>query len=171
MNVIDAIKGRRSVRAFKRKEIEKEKIELLKEAIIWAPSAGNLQSRKFYFVFNKKLKEEIVLAALDQEFIAQAPLVIIACADSRIEQRYGRRGTELYNKLDVAASVQNLMLEAFSLGLGTCWVAAFSEEKIKGILDLPKNLTPLTIIPVGYQAEKPSAPKRKSLKELIEEIK
>jgi len=171
MKVIDAIKGRRSVRAFKRKEIEKEKIELLKEALIWAPSAGNLQSRKFYFVSSKKLKEEIAIAALNQEFIAQAPLVAIACTDSRIQQRYGERGKELYNKLDVAASVQNLMLEAFELGLGTCWIGAFNEEKIKGILNLPKNLTPITIIPVGYPAEKLSAPKRKRREEAVEEIK
>jgi len=170
MEVSRAIKNRRSIREFQKKEIPGEIIEKLIEAIIWAPSAGNLQSRKFYFVFNEKIKKELVEAASGQDFIAQAPLVIVGCTDERISLRYGERGKNLYSICDVSASIQNLMLEATELGLGTCWVGAFDEEEVSKILNLPKNLRPVAIIPVGYSAEKPSPPERKNKEETIIEI-
>ncbi|MBI3754987.1 MAG: nitroreductase family protein, partial [Deltaproteobacteria bacterium] len=81
MDVMTAIKNRRSIRRFLDKEIPEEAVEALKDSLIWAPSAGNLQSRRFYFVFNSDIKKQIVDAALHQTFIAQAPLVVVACAD------------------------------------------------------------------------------------------
>jgi nitroreductase len=170
MEVFKAIKNRRSIREFQKREIPREIIERLIEAIIWAPSAGNLQSRKFYFVFNEKIKDELVRAALNQDFIAQAPLVVVGCLDTEISWRYGKRGIELYSICDVSTSIQNLMLEATELGLGTCWVGAFDEEEVSKILNLPKNLRPVAIIPVGYPAEKPSPPKRKEVEEVITKI-
>jgi len=171
MEVSRAIKNRRSIREFQKKEIPGEIIEKLIEAIIWAPSAGNLQSRKFYFVFNEKIKKELVEAASGQDFIAQAPLVVVGCTDERIPLRYGERGKNLYSICDVSASIQNLVLEATELGLGTCWVGAFDEEEVSKILNLPKNLRPVAIIPVGYSAEKPSPPERKKVEEVITKIK
>lgn len=108
MNVLNIIKNRRSVRRFINESIPKEVQEALKDAIIWAPSAGNLQSRKFYFVFNQAMKEDLVKAALGQSFIAEAPLVIVACIDLRISDDYGERGVKLYAIQDVAASIQNV---------------------------------------------------------------
>lgn len=170
MEVFEAIKKRRSIREFQKREIPREIIEKLIEAIIWAPSAGNLQSRKFYFVFNEKIKMALSQAALNQDFIAEAPLVVVGCTDDRISQRYGERGRNLYAICDVSASIQNLMLEAAELGLGTCWVGAFDEEEVSEILNLPENLRPIAIIPVGYPAEKPSPPKRKEVEEVITKI-
>lgn len=163
MNILDIIKNRRSVREFKDLEIPESAIDVLIEALRWAPSAGNLESRKFYFVFNEAIRNKLGQAGLRRDFvsfIARAPLVVVACADLRIASRYGERGTHLYCIQDTAASIQNLLLAAHDLGLGTCWVGAFNEEKVKGILDMPNNLKPVVIVPVGYPAQIPKAPDR-----------
>lgn len=169
-DVLKIIKERRSIRKFQKKEIPKEIIDKLIEALIWAPSAGNLQSRRFYFVFNQETKEKLKKAALNQEFISLAPLVIVCCADEKIGLHYGERGKNLYSICDVSASIENLMLLAYSEGLGSCWVGAFNEKEVSKILNLPKNLRPIAIIPVGYPAEKPSAPPRVSPEEAIKFI-
>jgi len=171
MNILEIIKKRRSTRKFKKERIPKEKIEKLKEALIWAPSAGNLQARKFYFVFNEKIKKKLAQAALNQNFVAQAPLVVVGCADLKKISWYGERGRELYVICDVSVAIENLMLQAVQEGLGSCWVGAFNEEKVSQILNLPENEKPIVILPVGFPAEFPSAPKREAKENLIEEIK
>jgi nitroreductase len=171
MSLVEIIKKRRSVRKFEEKEIPKEILEELKEAIIWAPSAGNLQSRKFYFVFNEEIKRKLAVAALNQDFIAKAPLVVVGCCDLEKISWYGERGKNLYTICDVSASIENLMLLATEKGLGTCWVGAFDEGEVSKILNLPKNLRPIAIIPVGFSAEKPSPPERVSKNEVIKEVK
>jgi nitroreductase len=88
-------------------------------------------------------------------FIKEAPVVIVVCSDlDRIKLRYGERGEKLYSIQDTAASIMIILLAAQALGLGTCWVGAFDEERIKEILELPRNLRPLAIIPVGYPKER-----------------
>ncbi len=84
MDILKAVRERRSIRDFQKKEIPDELLDKLMEALIWAPSAGNLQARKFYFVKNEKMRKMIATAALNQNFIAEAPLVIVGCTDSRI---------------------------------------------------------------------------------------
>ncbi len=170
MDVIRAIRERRSIRRFKPQGIEPEKIELLKDALIWAPSAGNLQSRRFYFVYNQKIKDRLTFAALGQAFISEAPLVVVGCADLRIYHYYRERGTDLYCIQDVACSIENLMLAAYSVGLGTVWVGAFEEDEVSTILGLDGHLRPLAIVPVGYPDENPLPPQRVSHDEAIVEL-
>ena len=167
MELLEIIKNRRSIRGFQKKEIPEEIIEKLIEVLIWAPSAGNLQSRKFYFVFDQKTKEGLVKFASGQSFIAQAPLVIVGCTDEKIGLRYGERGKSLFSICDVSASIQNLMLLAHAEGLGTCWIGSFDEGEVSKILSLPENLRPIVILPIGYPAEEPSAPPRVSKKEAV----
>ncbi len=171
MEILEIIKNRRSIREFREKEIPEEIIEKLIEALIWAPSAGNLQSRKFYFIFNREIKEKLVRAALDHDFISEAPLVIVGCTDDKISRRYRERGKNLYSICDVSVSIQNMMLLAQEKGLGTCWVGAFDEKEVSKILDLPENLRPIAIVPVGYSAEKPETPPRISKSEAIKIFK
>jgi len=171
MEVFEAILKRRSVRNFEKNKIPKEKIEKLKEALIWAPSAGNLQARKFYFVFNEEIKEKLAKAALNQNFVAKAPLVIVSCCDLEKISWYGDRGRNLYTICDVSAAIENLLLMATSEGLGTCWVGAFDESEVSKILNLPKNERPIVIVPVGFPKEIPSPPEREEKEKLIEEVK
>ena len=141
MEILKAIRERRSIRNFQKKDIPKEIVDKLMDALIWAPSAGNLQARKFFFVKDAKLKENIADAALGQSFIAEAPLVIVGCTDSRISSKYGERGEFLYSIQDVAASIMGMMLVAHENGLGTVWVGAFREEEVFDLLKLPGNLS------------------------------
>lgn len=168
MNILRAVKERRSVRDFQKKEIPQDIVDKLIDALIWAPSAGNLQSRKFYFVKDEKVKKKIAVAALNQYFIAEAPLVIIGCADSRISYRYGERGVFLYSIQDVACSLMGMMLVAYENGLGSVWVGAFNEDAIIEILKLPKYLRPVAIVSVGYPSKIPSPPPRVSREEAVE---
>lgn len=171
MAILDIIKSRRSIREFLDREVPEQAIDGLIDALLWAPSAGNLQSRKFYFVIDPGTKNKLAKAALGQNFISRAPLVVVACTDSRISARYGDRGVNLYSIQDAAASVMNMMLAAHELGLGTVWVGAFNEFDVFEILGLPENLRPVAIIPVGYPARTPPAPPRVRSEDAIEFVK
>jgi len=170
MDVMEAVRSRRSVRKFTGEEISPEEEAKLKEALLWAPSAGNLQSRKYYFVKDRELKARLASAALGQGFIALAPLVVVGCSDKRISTRYGERGVELYMIQDVAAGIMSMMLAAASEGLGTVWVGAFHEAVVTEVLQLPEHLRPVAIVPVGHPAKIPSPPPRMSMEEAIVEL-
>ena len=172
MEILKCIKNRRSIRNFKDKEIDEKIIEKLIEALIWAPSAGNLQARIFYFVFNKNIKKELAIAAFNQIFISEAYLVVVGCINKkRIESRYGKRGVSIYGICDVSAALQNMLLTAEEESLGSCWVGAFDEGKVSEILKLEKNITPIAIIPIGWPNERPKSPPRLSKEELIRFIR
>ena len=172
MDVFEAIKNRRSIREFDpNKEITDQQIEKLLEATRWAPSAGNLQSYYFIVIKDKDAKEEIARAVSNQDFIAQAPVVIISCADlERSASRYGQRGVSLYAIQDATIALQNLWLQATKMGLGAVWIGAFNEEEVSNILNLSSNLRPIAILPLGYPAESPEAPPRRSIKEVSRKI-
>jgi nitroreductase len=168
MDVLEAIKGRRSIRAFKNQEVSAEIVEKLIDAARWAPSAGNIQPWEFIVVRDPKIKRGLVKAALNQTFIEEAPVVIVVCADEdRSFQGYGARGKTLYCIQDTAAAIQNIHLAAYSLGLGTCWIGAFREEEAREVLKVPKGVRPLAIIPVGYPAESPPPRKRRPIEQIV----
>jgi nitroreductase len=168
MDILKAVKERRSIRDFEKKDIPEKVMRKLIDALIWAPSAGNIQARKFYFIKNEAVKKKIAAAALTQNFIAEAPLVIIGCTDSRISFKYGERGVFLYSIQDVACSIMAMMLVAHQLGLGSTWVGAFHEDQISKILAIPKNLRPVAIVPVGYPSKVPGTPPRVLQEEAVE---
>lgn len=167
MNILEAVKNRRSIREFEKKEISVSLINKLIDALIWAPSAGNLQSRKFYFVQDEKIKKGIAKAALNQTFVAEAPLVVVGCTDNSIASRYGERGMYLYSVQDVACSIMGMMLVAHENGLGSVWVGAFNEEGVSNLLKMPRNLRPVAIVPIGYPLRVPSPPGRVSREEAV----
>jgi nitroreductase len=168
MDVLEAIKGRRSIRAFKSKDVPKEIVEKLINAAIRAPSAGNIQPWEFIIVRKPEIKKALAEAALDQTFIEEAPVVIVVCAnENRSSQRYGVRGKTLYCIQDTAAAIQNIHLVAYSLGLGTCWIGAFREEEAKEILKIPQGIRPVAIIPVGYPAETLSPRNRRPISQTV----
>ena len=168
MDILNLIKERRSIRDYQKKDIPEKIMDELIDALIWAPSAGNIQARKFYFVKNITVKRKIAAAALNQTFISAAPLVIVGCADSRISSTYRERGVFLYSIQDVACSIMNMMLVAHKLGLGSTWVGAFYEDRVSSILALPRNLRPVALVPVGYPSKIPKPPPRVSKKEAVE---
>ena len=168
MDVLEAIKGRRSVRAFKSGENVSEKtVEKLIDAARWAPSAGNIQPWEFIVVRKSEIKKRLAGAAFDQSFIEEAPVVIVVCADEkRSLMDYGFRGKTLYCIQDTAAATQNILLTAYSLGLGACWVGAFNENEAKNAVNAPEGIRPVAIIPVGYADEIPSQRSRRPVSQI-----
>jgi SagB-type dehydrogenase family enzyme len=145
-----------------------EIVEKLLEAACWAPSAGNIQPWEFIIIRKPETKASLVEAAFNQVFIAEAPVVIVVCADEdRSWQRYGSRGRTLYCLQDTAAAAQNVHLAAYSLGLGTCWVGAFNEEETRSILNVPEGTRPIAMIPVGYADESPSLRSKRPKSQIV----
>jgi len=150
----DLIRARRMVRSFRPDDIPRLQLERLLDAAVRAPSAGNLQPWEFILVREPKRKRSLARAALGQIWLATAPLVVVACAnEARSAARYGRRGAEFYSVIDTAFASLMLLLAATAEGLGACFVGAFEDAKVKGILALPDNVRPVGIIPVGFPAE------------------
>jgi nitroreductase len=143
---------RRSVRNFKDRKIEAEKLEEILEAAYSAPSAGDLKAREIIIVDNKDTKENLARASFGQDFIAQAPIVLVFFSiPERSAQRYAKRGRELYALQDATISASFAWLQAVKCGLSACWVGAFEDEKVKEILKAKEDWQPICIMPIGYE--------------------
>jgi nitroreductase len=168
MELVSAIKDRRSIRTFKKQDIPQETINKLIEAALLAPSAGNAQSWAFVLVKEQATKQALSKAALGQRWVAEASVVFVVCADEkRAKESYGDRGKTLYCIQDTAAATQNILLTACSLGLGACWVGAFREDEVRKIVKAPQEMRPVAMIPVGYPSESPPARSRRSASEVV----
>lgn len=151
MDVMEAIKRRRSIRQYKAQDVPEEILSAVLDCARIAPSAGNRQPWTFIAVKTQAMRDQLAEAAGKQRMIGQAPVVIVVCADlEACGARYEDRGRTLYAFQDTAAAVENMMLAAVSFGLGTCWVGAFKETEARRILDLPANLKPVAMMPLGY---------------------
>jgi nitroreductase len=168
MDVFEAIKNRRSIRAYKQQDLPSGTIEKLLESARWAPSAGNVQPWAFVVATKPQTKRNLSLAAYNQSDVEEAPAVIVVCADEkRAAESYGERGRTLYCHQDTAAAVQNILLSAQALGLGTCWIGAFKEEQVRKVINAPGFLRPVALIPIGYPNELPEARDRRPLSEIM----
>lgn len=167
MDIKSAISSRHSIRGYLDKKLSNDLVfEIIKFAHL-APSAGNMQARDFIIVEDIEIRKELSKAALDQEFIIEAPVSIVVCANLDRISPYGTRGRELYCLQDAAAAVEHILLMAIENGLGTCWVGAFNEKEVSKILQLPSHIRPVAIIPIGYPKQKPIPTPRIDIKELI----
>jgi len=166
MELEEAIRKRRSVRRYLDKDVEDEKIQRILDAARWAPSAGNLQSVEYIVVKDKETKNKLSETSYGQAQSRDAPVNIVVCVNFRKISHYGERGVELYSIQESGACIQNLMLTAHSLGLGTCWIGAFDEVKAKEILRVPDHVRVVGIITLGYPDESPRS-SRRNLKDIV----
>lgn len=152
MDVFEAIARRRSIRQFDPdRPVDEAAVRKILEAAIAAPSAGNGQPWRFFVVRDPALKRKLALEAGHQRFIDQAPVAIVVCADlEKAEEGYGERGRKTYALQDTAAAIENMLLAATALGLGSCWVGAFNESVAAELLCLSGQVRPLAIIPLGH---------------------
>jgi nitroreductase len=164
MDVYTAISQRRSVRAYKDRAVEDEKLKKVLDAARLAPSASNRQEWKFVVVRDKNTREKLSRAALGQTFVAQAPVVIVACATET--ERVMACGQSAYT-VDVSIACAYMTLQACELGLGTCWLGAFHEYEVKDILKIPSQIRVVTMMPLGYPDQPPSVKSRKSLDKIV----
>jgi nitroreductase len=169
LELTEAIQKRRSVRNFKNQPLPENTLEKLIDAARMAPSAGNLQVCEYVTVSKPETKQALSIAARGQIQVAQASVVIVVCVNQKTAEKYGKRGVDLYSILDAGAAIENLMLTAVSLGLGTCWIGAFQEEETAKIIHAPKGIRPVALVPVGYpQDSLPSRPAKRSVNEILQ---
>jgi len=162
------IKKRRSVRKYINKEVPDKVLEWVFDAARHAPSTGNYQPWEFIVVRNEDTKKELVSASYNQNWMLEAPVLIVACINMRLAAAvYGERGARLYGIQSVAAAIENILLMAEALELGTCWVGAFSEVVVARLLGCPEYVRPCAIVTLGYPAEEPKMPPRQSIQEFV----
>jgi nitroreductase len=158
MDFWQVLEKRTSVRSFVTTvDVPPETVTRLLEAAIRAPSAGNRQSWHFYIVRNAAARQGLAAAAYGQQFVGEAPVAIVVCADAEQSAgRYGQRGRKLYCLQDTAAAIEHILLAAVALGLGACWVGAFDEGRAARVLSLPRRHRPVAILPIGKPAAEPA---------------
>lgn len=167
MDIENCILGRRSVRRYKDGRVPEEVIARGIELADAAPSAGNLEEREYIIVRDQEIKKALSAAALNQPQPANADVVVVFCADLDKMGNYGKRGTELYMPQDVAAAIENFLLYVHSQGYGAVWIGAFTESAVSSVLDLPRYIKPMAIVPVGIPGEVPKSPQKKPLSNKI----
>lgn len=153
MDVYEAMRNRRSVRSYAVTPVPIEVRERLQQAMRAAPSACNFQPWRFIFVTEAELRRRVAQAANDQFWMADAPLIVVACGLP--QQAYKHMGGDTNSvDIDVAIALDHLTLAAVAEGLGTCWIGAFDQQRIKRILDVPPTARVIALTPLGY----PTAP-------------
>ena len=164
MDVFETIKGRRSVRKFKSKTVEREMTEKLLNAACWAPSGGNIQPWKFIVVEDRTTLE--MVRKISPGYFGETPLAILVCSDkTRALKVGGTMGRDYLSIADCAMATENIVLAACALGLGTCIVKSFSHAAMKEILEIPEGVEPELLVVVGYPDASPAPPRRIPLKE------
>lgn len=149
MEVMEAIRTRRSVRKYSGKSIAPEVMARMREALRSAPSAGNRQPWHFVLVEDEPMRRELSLAANKQNWMADAPVIVVACGlTDEAYKKMGGCGSSA--DVDVAIALDHLTLAAVAGGLGTCWIGAFDESKVKELLGVPPSVKVVAMTPLGY---------------------
>jgi nitroreductase len=164
MEVLNVIRSRRSMRAYDSRDVEEDKLVRILESGRLSPSAGNRQERRFVIVRDPRTRQMLSGAARDQKFVAEAPVVIAACS---IESDYIMLCGQPAYTIDTAIAVDHMTLQAVEEGLGTCWIGAFDEKKVKEILNIPEDVRVVALLPLGYPSAIPRPTPRKSLDEIV----
>lgn len=149
MDAMDAIRCRRSVREYRDDPIPAEVFERVTDALRLAPSACNYQPWRFVLIHDGERRRALADACHRQLFMAAAPVIICACAIPH--DAYKRMGgTWNSADVDVAIAVDHLTLAAAAEGLGTCWIGAFDEKRVKDLLGIPADAKVVALTPLGY---------------------
>ncbi|MFP4457949.1 MAG: nitroreductase family protein [Clostridia bacterium] len=157
MELLKALKTRRSIRAYTDKVVEKEVLEEVLEVARIAPSAANKQRWKFVIIEKDRVKEFVSLCK-DQKFVGEASNLIICCATDK-ESKWA--------DVDVAIAMDHMTLRAHDLGLGTCWIGAFYPEEVSKAIELPQEAKVVAILTLGYPAKDGVMRDRKAMDEII----
>jgi nitroreductase len=168
MDFETVVKRRRMCREYLDREVPQEKIDRILDLASRYPSAGHTEPQEFIVVRNRRMKEDLARAALDQMFVAQAPLVIVVVSDvRRSARRYGERGVRFFSIIDGAFVAMLILLAVVDGSLGACFVGSFYDEEVQEVLGLPPDVRPIGIIPIGYCAEAPRRFPRRSRAHIV----
>jgi nitroreductase len=151
METTEALITRRSIRKYKAQQIEKDKMEVILKSAMYAPSAMNLQAWHYVVIDDKNVLSETIKSIPHAELLNQTPAAILVCGDSAIEKN------ESWMIQNCSAAIQNILLAAHGLGIGSCWIAIHGmDEIVKNVSEqfkLPKNVIPVSLITLGYPDE------------------
>lgn len=159
MSLIDVVLGRRSIRRYEQKEIPKAILDKILEAGRQAPSAANKQPWHFIVLNDSEIKKELS-KGLFSRFIEDAPITIVGCAHKDLIA--GK-----WSIVSTTIALQNMVIAAWAMGVGSCWIGDFKEEKVKNLLGIPERWNVVALISFGYPAEKPQPRKRKPVEEIV----
>ena len=163
--ILKEIVERYSVRKYLDKDVEEEKLREVLEAGRLAPSACNYQPWKFIVVRDKETRKKIAEPTTWAKFIAEAPVLIVAC---KVRDGFLMGGWYDSAILDIGIALDHMTLQATHLGLGTCWIGDFNEKLVKELLEIPENVRIVALLTLGYPREKKiPKKKRKPFEEVI----
>lgn len=163
MSVMEAIEKRKSIRAYQDKAIEQDQLDKILEAGRLAPSATNQQAWKFVLVTDPELRQQMVPACRNQAFVGQAPLVMVVCSNEIKDMPCGQPA----RTIDCAIALSYMQLQAAELGIGSCWLGAFSADQVREVLHIPEEYQIVAVSPFGYPAAEGRERSRKPLEQLV----
>jgi len=160
MSLIDLILTRRSIRRYENKDLPDEVLQQILEAGRQAPSAANRQPIRFVVVKDNSLLKSLC-DTLITRFVKSAPVAIVGCADIKSLL------TGKWAVVDTAIAMQTMVIAAWSLGIGSCWIGACDEGKVKELLKIPDKWKVVGLVTFGYPAEQPKPKKKKPFEEIF----
>jgi len=176
MEFFEAVEKRRSVRRFKSEPLDGSLVERVIRAAMSAPSAGNMQPWEFVIVDDAAKRDALIQATYTgymrgtgrpQAWMASAPVLLVVCMNhKRSSARYGEKGRGLA-AADCAAAVENALLAATALGLGSCWVGGFDEAGVSEVISCPPDAEPFAILPLGWPDYEPTTPPKLGYEDVV----
>jgi nitroreductase len=159
MSLVDVVLNRRSIRRYEPKEIPRDVLDKILEAGRQAPSAANKQPWHFIVLTDSEIKKELSKGMFNR-FIKDAPITVVGCAHKDLI-------ASKWSIVSTTIALQNMVVAAWAMGIGSCWVGDFSEEKVKKLLNIPESWNIVALVSFGYPAEKPQPRKKKTIEKIV----
>ena len=160
MSFIDTVLTRRSIRRYEKQDIPKDVLDKILEAGRQAPSAGNKQPWHFIVLSDYDIKEKLSHGKWNT-FVKDSAVTIVGCG--YIGDEYGRK----WSTVDISIALQNMVIAAWGLGIGSCWIGDFKEAEVKSLLNIPEDRKVIALVAFGYPAEKIESRQKKPIDEIV----
>ena len=160
MSLVDVILSRRSIRNYKKKKVPKKVLNRILKAGRQAPSASNVQPWHFIVLTDFEVKEKLSHGRWNT-FVKDSAFTVVGCA--YVGDSYGQK----WSTVDTTIALENMVVAAWALGIGSCWIGDFEEEMVKKLLNIPEDWKVISLISFGYPAEQPESSLKKPLTEIV----
>jgi len=160
MSFIDIVLSRRSIRRYEKQDIPKDVLDKILEAGRQAPSAGNKQPWRFIVLTDYDIKEKLSHGRWNT-FVKDSVFTVVGCG--YIGDEYGRK----WSTVDTSIALQNMVIAAWGLGIGSCWIGDFQEAEVKRLLNIPEDRKVIALVTFGYPAEKIGSRQKKPIDEIV----
>ena len=158
MSLVDAILSRRSVRRYEKKDIPEDVLNKILEAGRLAPSASNRQPWHFIVLTDHEIKEKLSRGNWNQ-FVKDSAVTVVGCAHFDRSRKWAT--------IDTTIALQNMVIAAWAMGVGSCWIGDFRADEVKKLLGIPEGWMVVALITFGYPAEEPDSRPKKPLEEIV----